>query len=50
MPHQRYEVKSNQEEEDEYCDNTFSKWFTLSCQNLFVLSINMSLLLVNFPA
>lgn len=34
---------------NEYRDNTFSKWFTLSCQNVFVLSINMSLLLVNFP-
>lgn len=42
-------VKSNQEEEDGYCDCTFSKRPVLFYQNVFVHSLNTSLLLVNFP-
>lgn len=41
--------KSNQEEEDEYCDSTFSKSPVLYYQNVFIRSLNTSLFLINFP-
>ncbi len=42
-------VKCNQEEDDRYCDSTFIKRPVLFYQNIFVHSLNTSLLLVNCP-
>ncbi len=41
-------VKCNQEEDDRYCDSTFSKR-PVFYQNVFVHSLNTNLLLVHFP-